>query len=290
MQKRACVCTLAVAVSLVVLILIGIEGKRQHRRLRYRVCAKRKGIDACVDPATTQPTPRHRVVDRWTFAGGGDGARRHHRHIVALSLWGTSPVYVDGALAVVRDVERLLSATWKSRVYVPQSLVTSGVARRLFDAGAEVYVMSCTDPIGCEGAVWRFLAADGPPEFAGQIMAALDADDKLGKVYHEWITEWERQAARGGSGIVFTLQESIDTKLTLPTPIKAGRWGAVVGAMPFSMQERIDSYAFRSEFGFDEAFLAEMVWPWVQRQMARGKVFCYDLSIVKLIAITFFGA
>jgi len=83
------------------------------------------------------------------------------RDLIAFSLWGTEPIYLDGA---VQNVERArdLYPGWTCRIYRDDT-VPSPVRAGLTEGGAKVVTMprpAADRPY--DGLFWRFLAADDP--------------------------------------------------------------------------------------------------------------------------------
>ena len=157
---------------------------------------------------------------------GARNVPRGNHHVVCISLWGTKKRYIKGAMETIKRCNTHLPG-WMVRIYMPIDTYEM-FGHKLADHGAQIHVMSsptCTD---YEGAMWRFRAIDGPPQFEGQRMISVDADDKLDNYILRWIRAWDARPD--------ALFSYISAWGDFPLHVKAGRFGCRVGkTFPYSV-------------------------------------------------------
>lgn len=191
--------------------------------------------------------------------------------IASYSLYGDYEKYYHTLIKNVSSVKEYLPK-WCVRVYTAVD-IPKKMLKELRDNEAEVFIMGPKKPLGYEGSLWRFLAAEENVPFV-----SLDADDEFTKNIAEDIIKWQ------GSGKAFCSL----TEHKFALPMTAGTWGANPGTIP-DIKEKMDKY-YETWFGFDEAFLKKEVWPvmnkkgfWRTRRAKR-----YDILFVILLFIILF--
>ena len=185
---------------------------------------------------------------------------RPERNVIAYSLWGANPRYVEGA---TRNciVARHLYPGWTPRFYVDDSVPISA-RRDLTREGAQLRQVPSM-PANRFGLFWRFLAEDDP-EVA--LYLVRDADSvpsiKEAVAVGDWLA----------SGQPFHVMRDFVTHSEI---VLAGMWGAHRGNIPH-MGKRIMAFAKDREKILnsrvdDQLFLRREVWPWM-----RGRAFVQD--------------
>ena len=174
-------------------------------------------------------------------------APKNGKRIIAFSLFGNNPKYVEPAI-LNTQVSPMLFPGWVYRFYVDDS-VSSEAIQRLKNNGAEVvYVTSPVDK--WPGAMWRFLAINDPE---AEYVIFRDADSVVSHREGEAVAEWIE------SGRSFHTMRDSGSHTAL---ILAGMWGAKAGAVP-DMEARIQRFidkGYDSRHFADQDFLAEELW------------------------------
>ncbi len=199
--------------------------------------------------------------------------------IIALTLFGNNERYLDGLLNFIESIKFLKEVnevvdpqwgfeTFTLRVYVAKrhpdkaklgelKNATSDIfIKKLLDLGCEIaYTDNEMEKVGRDATFWRFLVAgEHMPE--GQTLRYLMRD-----------VDWKITAAEA-----FTVGEWINSGLQyhrmhlFPVcvgPLTASIWGGVhTGRSPHvNMLEKIEYFPYRLEYGDDELFLRDLVWP-----------------------------
>lgn len=169
---------------------------------------------------------------------------------ISFSLFGNSPVYLNGA---IRNAE-LASAIypgWKCVFYCDHR-VPEAVKSRLVGLGAEV-----SGPV--EGIVnemfWRFCIND-EKEFTHFIVR--DTDSRLSKREQHAVRVW----IEGGANF-----HSMRDHPWHSLPIGGGLWGGITGVVTGIREKIIAStlaskpYSRETSYGLDQTFLTRYVWP-----------------------------
>jgi hypothetical protein len=203
----------------------------------------------------------------------------HEARIIALTLFGNNDVYLNGLLDFMESIKYMRTInnisdpiwgyeTFTLRVYVakrhpdhqhlgPMKNATDDTfIQKLLEKGCEIaYVDNELEKVGRDATFWRFLVAgEDMPE--GQTLRYLLRD-----------VDWKLTAAES-----FTVGEWINSKLRyhrmhlMPVclgPLTASVWGGVhTGKSPITnLHEKIEYYPYRLEYGDDELFLRDIVWP-----------------------------
>lgn len=235
-------------------------------------------------------------VDVWKYAYRGKGGKviesrepiaskkefwkvSDEARIMAVTLYGDKKFYYDGLLDYIdsftylKDINHIDSKLWgyetfTVRVYVakrnPAEKRFDGYGgetpdeyiQLLLDRGVEVaYVDNHEEKVGKDATFWRFLvAAEKMPEGQRIRYILRDADWTLtaGEAYSvgEWIE----------SGLIFHRWHLVPMCIG---PLTAMMWGGQHegrGKM-HNMLTLIENFPYRYEYGDDELFLREMVWP-----------------------------
>ena len=166
------------------------------------------------------------------------------KRIVSFSLYGTNPLYLEGAM---RNVELLPTVypNWVARVYVSQE-VSPEFCHRLTDAGAEVVLKRRIGLV--DGTFWRFLPAG---ESDVEFVVVRDVDSRVTHREYAAVTEWME------SGKAIHIMRDHPSH---HTAILAGMWGCRGGSIP-DMQMLIDRWGLWSKKGLDQAFLRDVIYP-----------------------------
>lgn len=166
------------------------------------------------------------------------------KRVVAYSLYGTNPLYIQGALRNVRLIPEIYPG-WTPRVYVSQEIEKS-VSEELAASGAEVVFKERLGEF--DGTFWRFLSL-GDPCLDAVIIRDTDSRPTL------------REAA--------AVKQWLDSGKTLhlmrdhpehQVVIMAGMWGCRGGAVP-DIEPLIDDWGIWARKGQDQVFLREMIYP-----------------------------
>lgn len=183
------------------------------------------------------------------------------RNVIAYSLFGAAPRYLDGA---VRNaiVARYLYPGWTPRFYVDKS-VPAAACKALEDNGAELRMVPKL-PAARYGLFWRFLVED---DEGVDIYLVRDADSVPSLREAVAVADWL------ASGQPFHVMRDWPTHSEL---VLAGLWGAHRGNIPGGIGQRILGFCAarrnvlnsRSD---DQLFLRREIWPWM-----RGRAFVQD--------------
>ena len=188
--------------------------------------------------------------------------------VISYTLYGNYTKYFPQLLTNLDQI-KVQMPQWQPRVYVSQK-IPQGSIQEMVSRGAEVVKMSPKEPSGHEGALWRYLPGKENLNFV-----ALDADDPFDKKEEIW--SWYN------SGMPFGLFNKNQFLL----PMTAGTTAARAGTLT-DIQDLLNTYS-EPWFGFDEAFLYQLIWPRVQ-EMGYWKVSGipwtgFFFSLIALIAI-----
>ncbi len=178
--------------------------------------------------------------------------------IIAFSLFGSSPKYLEGALMNAK-VAPTIYPDWVCRFYVDDT-VPESTQQQLREYGAQV-IRVTGEAAQWVGTVWRFMAA--ADEDAARIIFR-DVDSIVSWREAEAVREWEQ------SGKLF---HTIRDGGSHTEAILAGLWGMVGGAIPDMMGalRQYFSQPVSSTYFADQFFLREHIWIYV-----RQDVFSHD--------------
>lgn len=181
--------------------------------------------------------------------------------VIAVSLWGDQPKYLDGIL-VTSALAKRLYPDWRVRIYV-DATVPAATLDRLRERGAEVVLMPV--PKNRQVArLWRFLAADDP---AIGLFLCRDCDSPIYPKEANAVTEWIR------SQRPFHAMRDHPYQAEL---MLAGMWGGVAGLLPQLGPKiaELDTTPLNPlNAWIDQRFLAKEVWP-----LIREHVFVHDTA------------
>jgi tetratricopeptide (TPR) repeat protein len=169
------------------------------------------------------------------------------QHIIAFSLWGEDPRYIEGALRNARLAPDLYPG-WTCRFYCDDSVPAAAI--ELFQQYGAQIVRRPKPKFFYEGLLWRFEAANDPSVLRFLIR---DADSLLGAREKAAVDAWLMSDRH------FHVMRDFYTHTEL---ILAGMWGGVGGILP-PLSELIAGY--KSEIlptrHFDQWLLRASVWP-----------------------------
>lgn len=202
---------------------------------------RQKGADRAAAPAP--PLPARRA-----------GLRRFN--VVAFSLWGSNPLYLEGAVANARAVPSLYPG-WRCRIYHDDSVPAPTLAA-LRAVDAELIAMPPgSGPV--QGLYWRFSASDDPEI---DRFLCRDADSRVGPREAAAVRAWI------DSGLPFHVMRDhpLHTEVML-----AGMWGGVAGLLP-PLAALIEAHAAAGGNRWrDQMFLRHQIWP-----LIRGHCLVHD--------------
>jgi hypothetical protein len=166
------------------------------------------------------------------------------KRIVSFSLFGSGPLYLEGAVRNAQLVARVYPG-WIARMYVSQEIPLSCIDR-LQQCGAEVVVKERTGLI--DGMFWRFLPAGEPDVDA---VAVRDVDSRLTHREFAAVEEWLESG--------FSLHIMRDHPLH-KVPVLGGAWGCRGRSIP-DIESLIDGWKLWAKKGQDQDFLRDTIYP-----------------------------
>lgn len=176
-------------------------------------------------------------------------------HIISFSLYGSNPLYCEGALQNVELAIRFYRE-WVCRFYIDDTVPEDCVAR-LVDMGAQVIrVQKKLGPV--YGRYWRFwVAADsGVSRYL-----IRDADSRLNPRERAAVDEW----VLSGKSFHVMRDSFAHHKRML-----GGMWGGS-GAKLRNIAELIDNWGRFDEHGQTDQFVSEIIYP-----IIKNDYFCHD--------------
>lgn len=176
--------------------------------------------------------------------------------LISFCLYGEEPRYCAGLLANFREASCYYPG-WRPRVYLPKGHFLSHQCRQI--GGASSVVEMEEEVQGISPMFWRFLAAEeeGPVLFR-------DADSRFSWREVGAVQEWLVSAHK--------FHRMRDHPYHFGFEMLGGMWG-VRGGIP-NVRSLIENWKRENryvEYGDDQRFLQEVVWP-----MARGDVMTHD--------------
>lgn len=191
--------------------------------------------------------------------------------VVALSLYGSNPQYVRGALATAGDMRAgRVYRNWRLRVYHPvgdgDAEVPPDALAALREAGAELHPVmkpAREDSVLQLGMAWRFLVAVDPNV---DRYVVRDADAPLTLREEAAVAEW----AASGAPFHSMRDHPVHTQYALEwgQPLMGGMWGGVRGALGDAFAAALSgspdvAAAVRADGDYmaDQKFLAAHAWP-----------------------------
>jgi predicted metalloprotease with PDZ domain len=181
------------------------------------------------------------------------------KRIVSFSLYGTNPLYLEGAVRNAAMVPRVYPG-WIPRFYLSEEIET-GLVTRLEGLGAEVRFGKRLGSF--DGTFWRFLAASDPEV---EVAVFRDTDSRPSEREYAAVCEWIE------SGKALHLMRDHPEHRVL---MMAGMWGCVGGAIP-DMKELISRWGLWGKKGVDQVFLREVVYPRFRGDLlVHSDLYCY---------------
>ncbi len=168
--------------------------------------------------------------------------------LIAFSLWGDNPVYLNGALRNV-ELAAKLYPDWVCRFYCASDLPQTFLNQLQEHSNVQLVLMPPEPDRG--GAFWRFLAA----EDAGVSHVLFrDTDSRLSLREVAAVDEWlvSDKAAHIMRDHPFHW-----------TPIMAGMWACKGGTLE-NLRSQLTAHQPSTEYGADQDFLAHVVYPQIK--------------------------
>lgn len=179
---------------------------------------------------------------------------RPSRNVIAFSIWGRMPRYLDGALANARVIPYLYPG-WTARFYTDGS-PPPGFVEQLRSLGAQV-VMVEDQPAASHGLFWRFLVEEDEDV---DLYLVRDCDSVV-NIKERWaVADW---LSRGRAFHVLR-DHPAHCELVL-----AGLWGAHRGNIG-DMKAKIAAFLARPHGSLptaDQHFTRQILWPIVQNDL-----------------------
>ncbi|MEQ1830311.1 MAG: hypothetical protein ABL921_30420 [Pirellula sp.] len=167
-----------------------------------------------------------------------------NKRIVAFSVFGSDPMYLDGA---VRNAVLVASVYpgWSARFYVSEEIPTDCIDR-LLDSGAEVVSRKRVGLI--DGMFWRFLPVS---ERDVDAVVMRDVDSRLTHREFAAVEEWIESG--------FSLHIMRDHPQH-KVPILGGMWGCRGGRIT-DMDRQVAAWGLWAKKGQDQDFLRDVIYP-----------------------------
>jgi len=170
--------------------------------------------------------------------------------LIAFSLWGDNPTYLMGALRNA-ELAAHLYPDWICRFYCADDLSQAFLNQLQEHTNVQLVLMPSAPDRG--GAFWRFFAA---AESSVSHVLFRDTDSRLSVREVAAVNEWLR------SGKDVHLMR--DHPFHWPS-IMAGMWGCKGGVL-IDWQAQLDGYQPTTEYGSDQDFLANVIYPKIKHQ------------------------
>lgn len=172
---------------------------------------------------------------------------KNSKKVISYSLYGSDPRYIDGAVENAKLI-KLVYSGWLMRVYHDASVPVT-VVQRLHGLGVEMVNMSGTL---LNGMTWRFLVASDPTI---DFWCSRDIDSRLSLREKVCVDQW--------------LETTRDFHIIRDHPshtqvIPGGTWCGRKNAIP-EMESVLRQNSVAHEYGADQQFLKQCVWPRVKK-------------------------
>ena len=180
------------------------------------------------------------------------------KRVVSFSLWGSSEVYLRGALDAVEQVAEFYPG-WESWFFLGAD-VPATTREALLASGARVLEGKAWGPWA--GMYWRFLAACDPEV---DIMISRDVDTRILPREVAAVSEWL------DSGKVLHIMRDHPKH---EMPIMGGMWGCRAAAFR-NLESMILRWNRFGRYGCDQEFLARVIYPrfvddaWIHSEIIR---------------------
>jgi hypothetical protein len=182
------------------------------------------------------------------------------RRLLSFSLYGSAPLYLDGALRNARLASTIYPG-WNVRFYVSQEIEES-LAQKLRDLGAEVIRKERLGVV--DGMFWRFLPVS---ESEWDAVVVRDVDSRLTHREAAAVEEW----LESGKSLHIMRDHPCHRVV-----IMAGMWGCRGGAFP-EMQQRIDAWQVWHRKGHDQDFMRDQVYTRLKQSvLVHSDLFAYQ--------------
>jgi hypothetical protein len=189
------------------------------------------------------------------------------RNVVAFSLFGGKPRYIEGALNNARLMPHIYPG-WRCRFYLDDT-VPQSAQEALLAHGADIVRMP-THATPFEGLFWRFLAADDP---SVERYLIRDADSVINTQERCAVDDWLM------SGRHFHVMRD---SWSHTEPMLAGMWGGVRGALP-PLAPMIPVFLAETARQvlvgrvIDQRFLRLKIWPIARKSVCQhDSIFGFD--------------
>lgn len=166
------------------------------------------------------------------------------KRIVSFSLYGTSPLYLQGALRNVRLI-RSIYPGWTARVYASEE-IPEDLLSEMRSSGAEIVRKLRTSSI--DGMFWRFLPAG---EADVDAMIVRDVDSRVTAREFAAVSQW----IDSGKTLHILRDHPYHRVVML-----GGMWGCRRGAIA-DMQSLIARWKLWAKKGQDQDFLRDVIYP-----------------------------
>lgn len=182
------------------------------------------------------------------------------RRLISFSLYGSNPLYLEGALRNARLMASIYPG-WSMRFYLSQEIDDS-LAGKLVDLGAEVVRKHRQGVV--DGMFWRFLPAS---EDVWDAVIVRDVDSRVTHREAAAVAEWCE------SGKLLHLMRDHPCHRVV---VMAGMWGCRGGAVP-DIQQRIDSWKVWHRKGHDQDFMRDQIYTHLKHSvLVHSDLFAYE--------------
>lgn len=176
-------------------------------------------------------------------------------NVVSMSLWGSKPKYLVGALENVK-LAKTYYPGWKLRFYIDKSIDIE-FAKRLHGEGCQVY--QTPGGLGSfEGMFWRFWVND---DYKVGKFCIRDADSRFNAREQAAVNDWIT------SNQPFHIMRDHKNH---EFPIQGGLWGGTTGHI-HNIKQMIVDWNMYDRYSCDQFFLANRIYPIVKD---KSKVHC----------------
>ncbi len=173
------------------------------------------------------------------------------RNIIAFSLFGTHPMYLEGAITNA-TIAKGLYPGWRCRFYCDDTVPTATRAA-LVKTGSQVILMPRAQRLA-DGLFWRFYVMEDPDVTRFLIR---DCDSLLTIRERRAVDEWL------ASDRPFHIMRDHPSHVDL---ILAGLWGGLTGVLP-TLTQLLKGFSYNSATQSrhaDQLFLGRVVWPLIK--------------------------
>jgi hypothetical protein len=170
------------------------------------------------------------------------------QNIISFSLWGDNPKYVDGAFENAKLVDKIYPG-WQMRLYCDNTVDIELL--KILHTEYNVDVRQVNNNRGSlYGAYWRFFVND---DINVDYYIIRDLDSRLNLREKAAVDEWLSSTKN------FHIMRDHPHHTF---PIQAGMWGGKANL--FSIMELINKHATYNQYGCDQFFLADYIYPMIK--------------------------